>query len=155
MADEAPNIKVRIASCEYLNNWLTTQNNDTKWHGMDAQSLKNMPLPDYELVWDVPPRNWTWEGVQAVYNELVDMDAQFYAINWRRYQYVDFSPAFRYTDIVIQTLKSVNMKSRVFEGVFDHSTYGLIIATVVLSTLVKYILVKSTNKVDVQLCRLG
>lgn len=126
--------------CNPIQVWATEADNGTYWHGTETSFLKLIrhQLPPIEIVTNYPKANWTIPHIHAINQGLIDMDPDFFGVNWRRFQTVDFSAPLYYDGIVI--LSSNNMKTDVIKGVFDYYSYVafatcLLLLSVVLFTL--------------------
>ena len=146
MATAAADTVKILAKCRLGEDWFQHKDGGTYWHGFEGQLLKSFPIPKYELVREVPPANWSIGAIQAIVNGKIHMDSDVRAITLQRYQHIDYSSQMYSADVKIISVKSVDFKSRVFEGVFDLPTYIAIVMVILLLALLTLIFKLSQEK---------
>ena len=147
------NNTLRIAMyCGAFNMWFEpdTSGIGVAWHGGPAWNFANIRPRiglQYEVVTELPePRDNLYSDMLALMDGVADVSIDYWGVNYDRSKLVDFSYPDSFTGIHIMSgvRKGFSHADSVL-GVFDDTSFGLLIVALVAMILITWLLLKKEN----------
>ena len=149
------------------NLWITNTENGTEWHGYYHYVLKELAkiLPAkiefvhekvsnstffrqgiYSTYWQLRMRStvfWTWErwffiNLSGLHGGTADIDPDYYSLDHASYSFIDYSPPISIGDVHIISVKKAANTGKIFEGIFDTTSYACIISSYIMFAFIMW-----------------
>ena len=148
------NNTLRIAmDCGAMNLWLEPDPSGVgvAWHGPPAWDFATMRSRlglDYKVLTELPaPEKNLYPDMLALMKGVADVSIDYWGVNYERSQLVDFSYPQFYTGVsIISGKKKGFFSADLVMGVYDDTSFGLLILAIVAMIIMSWILLRKESR---------